>query len=174
MSYLKSEPAMQTTSRSTLSAILLGGLIAGAIDIGAASLISGRSLGYIMQVIAGGLLAKATFEGGAGTMLLGFVLQELMGILIAAVYVVLMKASLPVLTRRWVMSGLGYGVVIFLVMNYVVLPLSAWKSVPHFTAFKFAANMAAMLVFGLIVAFFARRLAGSAAPRQEHGASAAA
>lgn len=160
--------------QGTLSAILLGGLIAGAIDIGAASLISGRSLGFIMQFIAGGLLAKATFDGGTGTMVLGFVLQELMGILIAAAYVLPAKASLPALMRRWVMSGLVYGVIIFFVMNYVVLRLSAWKSVPHFTALKFAENMAAMLVFGLIVAFFARRAGGSAVAREQHGAGAAA
>jgi hypothetical protein len=46
--------------------------------------------------------------------------------------------------------------VIFFVMNYVVVPLSAWKHHPHFSAYSFAANMAAMLVFGLIVAWFAR------------------
>jgi len=41
-------------------------------------------------------------------------------------------------------------------MNYVVVPLSAWARWPHFTPHTFAANMAAMLLFGLIVAFFAR------------------
>jgi hypothetical protein len=165
---------MQIKGHGTLSAILLGGLIAGAIDIGAASLISGRSLGYIMQVIAGGLLAKATFDGGTGTMVLGFLLQELMGILIAAIYVFLAKSFLPAWMRRWMVTGLGYGVIVFFVMNYVVLRLSAWKSVPHFTAVKFTENMAAMLVFGLIVAFFARRLTGSSVSREGHGASAAA
>ncbi len=55
------------------------------------------------------------------------------------------------------LSGLAYGVVIFPVMNFIVVPLSAWKSQPHFTALKLAENMAAMLLFGLIVAFFARR-----------------
>jgi hypothetical protein len=55
-----------------------------------------------------------------------------------------------------------------------VLPLSAWKSVPHFTVEKFAANMAAMLVFGLIIAFFARRLSGRAAANERQGAGAPA
>ena len=164
---------MQNKDRQTLNAILLGGLIAGAIDIGAASLISGRSLGFIVQFIAGGLLAKATFDGGTGTMVLGFLLQELMGLLIAGVYVMLAR-GVPLLARRWVLSGLGYGVIVFLVMNYVVLPLSAWKSVPHFTAMKFAENMAAMLVFGLIVAFFARRLGSNAYSDEKHAASAPA
>jgi len=47
-------------------------------------------------------------------------------------------------------------VIILFVMNYAVVPLSAWKPTPHFTSTKFAENMAAMLLFGLIVAFFAR------------------
>jgi hypothetical protein len=74
---------MQQKNREALSAILLGGIIAATIDIGAASLISGRSPAFIMQAIAGGLLGKATFGGGIGTMILGLVLQEVMGVLIA-------------------------------------------------------------------------------------------
>lgn len=157
---------MQERKTEILRAIFLGGLIAGAIDIGAASLISARSPAFIMQAIAGGLLGKASFGGGITTVMLGAVLQEVMGVLIAAIYVVALKA-LPGMLRRWIASGLAYGVIIFFVMNYVVVPLSAWKSAPHFTAVKFAANMAAMLLFGLIVAFFARRLVSEARAQNE-------
>jgi len=147
---------MRRKSRGVLTAILLGGIVAGTIDIGAACLISGRSVPFILQTIAGGLLGKAAYAGGVRTALLGLALQELMGIIIAAIYVLFARLA-PVLTRRWISFGLLYGVVIFFVMNYVVVPLSAWRRVPHFTTPKFAANMAAMLLFGLIVAFFARR-----------------
>lgn len=147
---------MPARNRESFNAILLGGAIAGAIDIVAACLISGRSPAYISQAIAGGLLAKATFDGGIRTVVLGLFLQEFMGVLIAAGYALGVKV-LPALARRWILSGLAYGVVIFLVMNFLVVPLSAWKSQPHFTALKFAENMAAMLLFGLIVAFFYRR-----------------
>jgi hypothetical protein len=159
---------MQQKNHEVLSAIFLGGLIAGAIDIGAASLITGRNPAFIMQVIAGGLLGKASFGGGAATVILGAVLQELMGVLIAAIYVVGLK-SLRGLLRRWIFSGLVYGVIVFFVMNYVVVPLSAWKAAPHFTPAKFAANMAAMLLFGLIVSFFARRLVSE--PRAQNAAA---
>jgi hypothetical protein len=148
---------MQQRNTDALSAIFLGGLIAGAVDIGAASLITGRSPAFIMQAIAGGLLGRASFGGGIATVILGAALQELMGVLIAAIYVMALK-SLRGLLRRWISSGLVYGVIVFFVMNYVVVPLSALKAAPHFTPVKFAANMAAMLLFGLIVAFFARRL----------------
>ncbi|HEY2465877.1 MAG TPA: hypothetical protein VGI32_17585 [Steroidobacteraceae bacterium] len=154
---------MQQKTSDILSAIFLGGVIAAGIDIGAASLISSRSPAFIMQAIAGGLLGKASFAGGIATVILGAALQEFMGILIAAIYVALSKTIFGSL-RRWIPSGLVYGVIIFFVMNYVVVPLSALKALPHFTPVKFAANMAAMLLFGLIVAFFARRLGTSAEP----------
>jgi hypothetical protein len=139
-----------------LRGILLGGIIAATIDIGAACLITGRSATFILHVIAGGLLGKAAHSGGMRTALLGFALQELMGVIIAAIYALGVR-MVPVLGRRWIASGLGYGVVIYFVMNYVVVPLSAWRHVPHFPPPKFLANMAAMLLFGLIVAYFGRR-----------------
>jgi uncharacterized membrane protein YagU involved in acid resistance len=150
--------SMVPKSSEVLGAIFLGGVVAATIDIGAASLISGRSPAFIMQAIAGGLLGKASFDGGIATMILGAALQEAMGVLIATIYVVALK-TFPGLLQRWILSGLSYGVIVFFVMNYVVVPLSAWKSAPHFTSVKFAENMAAMLLFGLIVAFFCRRAA---------------
>ena len=162
---------MQQKHREMWNAILLGGIIAAALDIGAASLITGRSPAFITQVIAGGLLGKATFDGGIGTMILGVVLQEAMGVLIAAIYVALLK-FVPALLRQWILSGLVYGVVIFFVMNYVVVPLSAWKSAAHFTPAKFAANMAAMLAFGLIVAFFCRHVVSAQPARNESARTA--
>jgi hypothetical protein len=150
---------MDRQSLGNFAAILAGGVVAGTVDIGAACLITGRNLPYILHVIAGGLLAQASFDGGVRTALVGAVLQEVKGMLIAAVYVIASRVAWP-LAHRWILGGLGYGVVIFFVMNYVVVPLSAWKRVPHFSPWTFTQNMIAMLLFGLIVAFFARRPAG--------------
>lgn len=148
---------MGRNSRSALSAIVLGGIVAGTIDIFAASLISGRDVMYILHIIAGGLLGRRALSGGMPAALLGLLLQELMGMIIAAIYV-FAAGPLPLLKRRWLVCGLLYGVVIFLVMNYVVVPLSAWRHWPQFTPAKFLENLAAMLLFGVIVAFFARRV----------------
>jgi uncharacterized membrane protein YagU involved in acid resistance len=135
--------------------VLCGGLIAAAIDIGAACLISGRGVGVILDSIAGGLLGRAAMEGGTQTAILGIVLQETMGVLIAAVYFLAAKL-LPKLAQRWVVSGLIFGIAVFLVMNYVVLPLSAWRHSPHFVPGSFVENLVAMLVFGFIIAMFGR------------------
>ncbi len=154
---------MKRENREMLTGVLLGGLLAGAVDIAAASLIYGRNPALIAQSIAGGLLGKAAFAVGARTVILGTVLQEAMGILIAAIYAVLLRSA--AFRHRWIASGLAYGIVIFFVMNYIVVPLSALRSKPHFNFESFAENMAAMLLFGLIVAFFSRRKAETSEPR---------
>ncbi|HTT96712.1 MAG TPA: hypothetical protein VMF58_01570 [Rhizomicrobium sp.] len=141
---------------SNLQAILLGGLIAGTVDIGAASLINMLSPVFISQFIAGGLLGKAALTGGLQTAALGVALQWAMSIVIAAIYV-FASGWLPMLRRQWALWGILYGIPVYFVMTYVVVPLSAWHRVAKFSLVPFAENMVAMMVFGLIVAFFASK-----------------
>ncbi|HEY1562498.1 MAG TPA: hypothetical protein VGF71_16645 [Caulobacteraceae bacterium] len=135
-----------------LSAIGLGGLAAGTIDIFVAAAINHLRVGVILQAIASGLLGRASFFDGQSSMAIGFVAQELMSLAIAAIYV-LASIRLPLLRRRPLVLGALYGVGIFLVMNFVVVPLSAaWpRHRPvHMEAVLF--NLAAMILFGVIVA----------------------
>lgn len=143
------------TGIGPIFAVVAAGLVAGTIDIGAASLITGKDPLFICRVIAGGLLGKAALAGDASVAVLGLVLQWAMSMLIAAVYGAATRL-LPILRRNWIVSGLAAGAVIFAVMNYAVVPLSAWRKFPKFTALSFAENFAAMLLFGLIVAFVVR------------------
>jgi len=161
---------MRTALRSTTATVVLAGVIAGTIDIGAASLISALSPMVILRAVASGLLGKAAFAGGPLTALLGLLLQWGMSILIAATYVVVTARWLG-MRRRWRVTGVLAGVVIFMVMNYLVVPLSAAPFRPHFgfhqllTAFspyKFVANLLAMILFGLIIGFSARNIPVSA------------
>ncbi len=149
---------MNPPRRSLRKAILWGGLVAGTVDIGAASLINWLSPVFIMQVIASGVLGKPSYQGGLNSAGFGLVLQWAMSILIAAIYV-LAAARISRLGRHWVPGGLLYGVVVYFVMTYVVVPLSAAGLSHGFSLRSFIENMLAMLVFGLIVAFFQRRFA---------------
>ena len=141
---------------NVLLAILVGGLVAGTLDIWMASLASGAPIPQVVKFIAGGLVSlKTAMAGGTEMLVLGVVLQNLMGLIIAAVYV-LASLRLPVLRRRWPSLGLAYGALVYFVMNYVVLPLSAIGRAAKFEPVSFAKNMAAMLVFGVIVAAASR------------------
>ena len=142
-------------------AILCGGLVAGTIDIGAAALISHLNPAVILHAIASGVLGKASFVDGASAAWLGLALQWAMSLLIAEIFVTA-ATRMTWLRRRWLPAGLAYGVAIYVVMNYVVVPLSAAPFKAPAAPMPIALNLLAMLLFGLIVAFFARTVAARA------------
>jgi hypothetical protein len=162
---LTAEKPMPTSLRTpSWVAVLYGGFVAGSLDILAAALINRVDPLIIMRAIASGLLGRAAFQGGLPVAALGLLLQWAMSLLIAAIFV-FAAGRMSWLSRRWIAAGLLYGVVVFVVMEYVVVPLSA-AAKPHFTALSLAENLLAMLLFGLIVSFFARDAGPRSPPEQ--------
>ena len=116
----------------SLRTILYTGLTAGMLDITAAftnTWLHGRGLIVVVQSIAGGLLGRSAYQGGLKTAALGLVLHFIIATIWGAVYYAA-SLKLPLLTRRAVPCGLFYGVVVYLVMYGVVLPLSALRVPP--------------------------------------------
>jgi len=153
---------MGSAATSGLRAILVGGMVAGTLDIEAAALINHVSPVLIAHYIATGVMGRAALTAGAPAACLGLVLQWAMALIIAAIYW-LATSRMPRLRERWWLGGLLAGVVIFLVMNFLVMPLSAAPVTLHeviarFRPAKAAENLMAMFVFGLIVACCARYL----------------
>jgi len=138
------------TSGGLIEAALAAGLLAGLVDIAVATVINHASPKLILQAVASGLLGLSAYKAN-WTVALGFVLQILMSIVIAAIYAAA-ATRITVLSRRPYSLGLAYGVGIFLVMNLVVVPLSAFGPRPaHVTSAWLLLNLAAMLLFGLLV-----------------------
>ena len=109
--------------------ILYGGLVVGIFDMLFAFTFYGLILGAkplrIFQSVASGVLGRTTaIEGGIRSFLLGILLHFVVATCIATVYY-LATLTLPVLLRHAVVSGLMYGMIAYLGMNYVVVPLSA-------------------------------------------------
>jgi hypothetical protein len=140
---------------SLLKTSIYAGLVAGTIDIGAACTINQVGPVPILRFIASGLLGTPLARE-PWVYCLGMVLQWLMSIIIAAIFVSA-AARIPALLRRWVAAGIAYGVVVYFVMTFVVVPLSRAKS-GHVSWTSFAENLLAMIVFGLIVAYIAQRM----------------
>ncbi len=151
---------MREPLNPTAKAILAGGLIAGTVDIGSASLINWASPILILRAIATGLLGAASFRDGAASAFLGLFLQWIMSLIIATIFVLVARKR-AVWVRRWKLWGFVYGLVIFVVMNYLVVPLSRAPFDPFiFIPVKILENLAAMILFGWIVAFCAARMLG--------------
>jgi hypothetical protein len=78
----------------------------------------------IFQSIASGLLGRQAFAGGLATAALGLVLHFFIAFTIVAVFLFASK-RIPALVRAPIVSGILYGVAVFFVMQYIVVPLSA-------------------------------------------------
>lgn len=108
--------------------VVLGGLIAGTCDIVYAwsfwAVKAGVPAQRILQSVAAGLLGEASFEGGWSTALLGLGLHFFIALTIAFVYYAV-ALRWPLLWERPVLCGALYGLIVYGVMNYIVVPLSA-------------------------------------------------
>jgi hypothetical protein len=115
-----------TTPRPILG-VLLGGLAAGILDIVYAFVLAGlrgsTSL-RVLQSVASGLLGAEAFKGGVATGALGLALHLAITLAAATVYFSVAKRS-PLIQRHYLLFGTLFGVVVYLAMNFVVLPLSA-------------------------------------------------
>ena len=148
-----------------LETILYGGLVVGILDLLFAFTFYGLILGAkplrIFQSVAAGLLGRtAAFEGGVRTFLLGILLHFVVATCIATVYYVASR-MLPVLIRHAVVSGLIYGMIAYLGMNYVVVPLSAIgpRSAPPRLSIFLTEIIGHGFLVGLPLALLARRSA---------------
>ncbi len=133
-------------------AILFGGLSAGLMDLCAAMTINRLPALTIGKAVATGLYGKAAFKMGDAVGYLGVGLHFAMSLLIAALYV-LAAERISAIRQNPLAAGLFYGVGIFVVMNYVVRPLSK-AGISHYpTSTNFLENLVAMLIFGVFVAY---------------------
>jgi len=142
-----------------LFAILVGGGIAGAFDITYAVVYSsfrGVEAMRVLQSVASGLLGSAAFEGGAPIAALGFVLHFMLSFLWATIFFVASR-WFPVMVRRAVPCGLAFGLLVYLSMTFVVLPLSAYPLKITFSPDRVALNLFVhMVLFGLSIALATR------------------
>lgn len=118
------EPAAAPKQPSVLTRVLLAGLAGGAVDFVYAStlaLVRGRPVTSPWQSVASGWIGKSAADGGLASAALGVVTHFGIATVMAAVYV-LASGKLPVLTRRPLLSGAVYGLILYGVMYGIVLP----------------------------------------------------
>lgn len=146
-------------SRS-LTLVLAGGIVAGGLDIVYAIVFWAVKRGVpaqrILQSVAAGLIGPASFQGGTPSAALGLALQFFIAITMAVTYY-LVARRWPLLVQRPVWCGLGYGLMLYGVMNYVVVPLSAAGSGSRDPVWVILSILVHMVLIGLPIALFTRR-----------------
>ncbi len=140
-------------SRLFLSA-LTASIAAGIPDVFVAAALSRASPGKVLQMIASGLLGEASYAAGATSMALGLGLQIAMSFAIALIFNIAFWQVAGV-RQNPVVFGALYGVVIFVVMNLVVVPLSRAHPKPHWDTKTVVAMLVVMILFGEIISLIA-------------------
>lgn len=143
-------------SGNAILAIVVGGLVAGTLDLTQAIILFGKN---IPLAIAGGLLGPQAFRGGAGTYILGVLLHFFIACSAAAIYFAASR-KLRFLTEHPLVCGLFFGAAVQLVMSLVVLPLSALHAMGPYTYRDLVSGfLVHMVIVGLPISFSVQRFA---------------
>jgi len=117
---------------AAVTTVLSAGVLAAALDLLFAFVYYGVRNGIgpvrILQTIGSGILGPASFDGGMASAALGFVCHFFI-LIVAAWWFFLASKRAPQLTRHPFLTGVAYGIAIYVVMNFIVVPLS---NAPHF------------------------------------------
>lgn len=145
--------------RNVLGAVLAGGFMAATFDFFAAMLIYGGTASGVAHAVARGWYGEAVKAMPPIVDVIG-IASHYMILLIAAAVFVLTSLRFPVLRRRAWIAGPLFGVCIYVVMHFVIVPLShAPPAAPKGVQFveEFLGHM---FVIGLPIALWARALVG--------------
>jgi hypothetical protein len=146
----------------SLGQIFWIGLVAGTLDI-AENIVFNACRGFrpwqIFQFIASGLIDGRSFQLGWVSIALGVVIHYAIALTWTAIFYIA-ATRFNVLSRRPILSGLLYGVLVYVIMNFIVLPLSTVPAGPSAAALVTRVNavLALMFCIGLPVALLVKRL----------------
>jgi uncharacterized membrane protein YagU involved in acid resistance len=146
--------------------VVLGGLVAGCFDI-LYAIISWtlhdppRSPLWVLQSVATGVLGAKSFEGGVPAGLLGLLCHFVIAFGASVTYY-LASRKIALLRERPILSGAIFGILVFLFMNWVVIPLAACPFTIPFTAKVLAKGfLSHAVLIGIPIAWLQKRYSGS-------------
>ena len=140
----------------------MGGVLAGALDITFAFAYYGYlgvSPARILRSVASGVVGEAARTGGVLLAAFGLLLHLFISVAAATVFY-LASRKVSWLLRHPYVSGVAFGICVYFVMGFVVVPLSAFpykQASAGAAAVSVPVLLAHMFLFGLPIALCVRR-----------------
>jgi hypothetical protein len=145
-----------STAGSPLWFMSMAALAAGTLDILFAMtfwhLRAGVTPARILQSVAAGLLGRDSFSGGAATAALGLALHFSIVAAMALAYHAI-ASHWRALDARPLVGGFAYGLILYGVMSFVVVPLSAAPTSPKDVLWMALSILAHVALVGIPIAF---------------------
>ena len=156
--------ATSTRSANPLLTILVAGLVAGTFDITYACIFAyvrrGVGPAAVFRSVASGALGPSARDGGVKVAVLGLCFHFLIALIVAAIFYFASRA-IPFLLDHPVVSGLLYGLCVYLVMYGLVLRFSAVHSQLYPWQYPWAVLIPNVLIhmlgIGLTIALIVRK-----------------
>lgn len=154
-------PIGPTTSKMVLAGfktILLAGICVGTLDILAALadyyITTGKNPGVVLKFIASGVFGKKAFSGSTNMILLGLLFHFVIAFSFT-VFFLWLYPRIKILSKNRIVTGIVYGIFIWVIMNLVVLPVSNTPPLSY-TALKVVKAILILIVMiGLPLSFIA-------------------
>jgi hypothetical protein len=150
----------QHYTRPILKTIGWVGLLVGSLDILAACLNAylarGTSPVIVLQFIASGAFGKTAFAGGWQMALLGLLFHFIIAYSFTALFFWL-YATIKIMSKSIVITAIVYGIFIFAVMNFLVLPLTKIPKISFQPAKAIIPVLILIVAIGLPLSYFARK-----------------
>lgn len=148
---ISNQSTADSFSSSVIKAILKAGLVAGALDIIAAIILRSIQTGKIniipvLKFIASGVFGKRAFNGGLTMAFYGLAFHFIIAFGFAIGYF-LVFPYIAFLRKHKIISGLLYGMLVWLIMNRVIVPFSNTPRIP----FKFGTGT--LINIGILMCF---------------------
>lgn len=151
-------------ARKALMTILVAGLVAGTFDITYACIFSyvrrGVTPGAVFRSVASGALGPSARDGGVKIAVLGLCFHFLIALIWAGIYF-LVSRVVPFMITHAIISGLLYGLCVYLVMYGIVLRVSAIHATAYPWSYQWPVLIGNVLIhtlgIGLTIALVTRK-----------------
>ena len=142
-------------------AVMAGGAAAAFLDGLAATIdfrMRGISFARLWQGVASGALGPSSFQRGDATVFLRLAFHILIAMTSALVFNVAANYA-PILLTHYIAAGAVFGIAVFIVMNLVVIPLSAMPPRPFVLALTIRQLLVHIVCVGLPISIAAHLFA---------------
>lgn len=156
---MKTTFARRETNKTLYKVTILTGLVVGTLDIIAAivhTLMRGGDPVIMFRFIASGVFGTRAFSGGAAFALYGLAFHYAIAMLWTILFFIIF-ARMNVLSRNTIVTGIGYGLFVWVMMTFVVLPLSNTPPLPFSIQSAVIGALILILAIGLPLSFSASR-----------------
>lgn len=149
--------------RSTATTVFWIGLAAGTLDISENLIFNAFrhvTPKMVFQYIASGLIDGRSFTMGDASVALGIAIHYAIAMTWTVIFFLLSR-RLIFLTRRAATSGIAYGGIVYVIMNFAVLPFTRVPHAPRAMtlASRISGVLALLFCIGLAIALLVRRFA---------------